>query len=132
MPDTGPSPEFLKGLYEALRGRAAGLAPHFQPGYDSAELDGADVETLWHRRSMPLEAEWALHRARNPDGTPTYTREQIGLMVFKDREKLAKSGGRVEPKEWIAWTNSTARRMEKKRAARETSEAPTPPAEGEV
>lgn len=127
---TGPDQAFLDGLYQTIRKRAAGMAPHFQPGYDATELDGDDLEAVWNERAMPLEAEWELHRALGPDGvTPLYTREQIGLMVFPKRERLAKSGGRVEPKEWISWANSTAKRMEKRRAERAMM-SPTPPEGG--
>lgn len=113
-----PSPEFLEGLYQRMRARAAGMAPRFQPGTDSTELDGDDLETLWNKRAMPVEQEWELHRAVKEDSTPLYSREQIGLMVFPEREKLAKSGGRVEPKEFIRWANRTAQRMRARRDAR--------------
>ena len=122
---SGPDKDFFEGLYQSMRGRAAGMAERFKPGYGSKELDGDDLETLWNRRAMSIEQEWALHRELNQDGTPAYTREQIGLQVFPDREKLAKSGGRVEPREFISWTNAMARRMEKKRAERaQVSAAP--------
>lgn len=111
----GPDDAFLEGLYQTIRKRAAGMAVHLQPGYGAKELDGDELETVWNRRAMPLEAEWELHRAKKEDGTPLYTRRQIGLMVFPDREKLAKSGGRVEPKEVTKWVNSVARRMAAKR-----------------
>lgn len=128
MPDLQqPGPAFLEGMYQAIRSRAAGMAPRFQPGYDATELDGDDLEVVWNERAMPLEQEWELHRAMKPDGTPLYTREQIGLMVFHKREKLAKSGGRVEPKEWISWTNQTAKRMAAKREARAAAQAALAP-----
>jgi len=118
MADQQVNAEFLEGLYQTIRKQASGMAPKFSPGYDSAELDGDELETVWNRRAMPIEQEWALHRAVKEDGTPLYSRRQIGLMVFPDREKLAKSGGRVEPHEWISWTNQTARRMAQRRAER--------------
>lgn len=118
MADQHVNAEFLEGLYQTIRKRAAGMAPNFSPGYDSKELDGDDLETVWNRRAMPLEDEWELHRAVQEDGvTPLYTKEQIGLLVFPDREKLAKSGGRVEPSEWIRWVNFQAKRMAAKREA---------------
>jgi hypothetical protein len=121
---TGPDEGFLEGLYQAFRSRAEGLAPMFQPGYDATEMDGDDIETVWNRRSMSLEDEWKLHQAKNPDGSPMYSRELIGSMVFKDREGLIRSGGRVEPKEWIAFANTTAKRMAAKREARAAAMSP--------
>lgn len=118
---SGPDKTFLEGLYQAMRARAATMAPHFQPGYGAQELDGDDLETLWNHRSLTLEQEWELWRARNPDGTPMYTPELIGSMVFKDREGLIRSGGRVEPKEWIGWANSTAKRMQARREAKQVA-----------
>jgi hypothetical protein len=126
---SGPDEGFLEGLYQAMRSRAQGMAPMFQPGADSTELTPDDKFTLWERRAIPLEQEWELWRAKNPDGTPMYTREQIGLMVFRDREKLSKSGGHLEPKEWIAEANHLAREASKRRAAAQM--AMTPP-EGTV
>lgn len=119
---SGPDDAFLEGMYQTMRKRAESMAPHFRPGYGAKELDGDELETVWNRRALTLEQEWELHRAVAEDGvTPRYTREQIGLLVFPDREKLAKSGGRVEPKEWISWVNSTAKRMAARRAAREAA-----------
>lgn len=122
---------FLEGLYRAMRRRAETLAAHFQPGYDAKELDGDDFEALWNRRHLTIEQEWELWRARNTDGTPMHTPEMIGSMVFRDREKLIKSGGRVEPKEWISFANTTAKRMAAKRAQQQSALALTP-VEGEV
>ena len=129
MPDT-PTPKFIEGLYDAIRKRAADLAPKFGPGYGTKALTPDDLEAVWNRRSMPLEQEWNLWRqGRTPETAhlPTLTPAQIGLMVFPEREKLAKSGGRVEPSEFISWTNQTAKRMAEKRAARQ---AAAPPMEG--
>lgn len=126
---TGPDRDFLEGMYQQMRGRASEMAPRFKPGYGATELDGDELEAVWDKRAMSLEQEWELHRAVNEDGTPKLTREQIGLMVFPERERLAKSGGRVEPREMIAWVNQTARRMEQRRAQRAML---PPPIEGEV
>jgi hypothetical protein len=116
----GPNRDFLKGAYEAMRTRAQGIADQMKPGVGATELDSDDFETVWNRRAMSLEEEWELWRQRQPDGvTPLYSPEQIGTMVFKDREKLIKSGGRVEPKEWISFANTAAKRMRAKREARE-------------
>lgn len=111
--------DFLEGLYQAMRKRAEGLANHFKPGYDTKELTPDDVETIWNRRHLTIEQEWELWRAVNPDGTPMYTPEMIGSMVFKDREGLIRSGGRVEPKEWTRFANQTAKRMAERRAQRQ-------------
>ena len=122
--------EFLEGMYQAMRKRAESMAPHFKPGYDAKELDGDDLDTVWNRRAMSLEQEWELHRAVNEDGSPKFTRRQIGLMVFPDREKLAKSGGRVEPAEVISWVNSTAKRMAARREVRVAEQSTMMPMEG--
>ena len=134
MPPKMPSDDFLAGLYETMRGRAAGLAPHFQPGYGATELDGDDLETVWNRRAMPIEKEWELWRqGRTPETAhlPMLSPEHIGLLVFPDREKLAKSGGRVEPHEFISWTNAMAKRMAAKRDAQAAMNlAPSEPMDG--
>jgi hypothetical protein len=117
MPGPQDTPAFIEGLYEAMRKRAADLAPNFAPGYGTKEMTPEDVDLVWNRRVMPVEQEWELWRQTKPDGTPMYTPNQIGLLVFPDREKFAKSGGRVEPAEWIPFVNQTAKRMAAKREA---------------
>src|SRR5688572_9510132 len=99
MASTKDTPAFVKGLYEAMKKRAADIAPQFAPGYGTKELTPDDAYEIWHRRAMPLEKEWALWGETLPDGSPKYTPEQIGLLVFPDREKYVKSGGRIEPKD---------------------------------
>lgn len=121
MPEPQVDAKFLEGLYQAMRRRAADLAPHFKPGYDAKELTEDELETVWNRRFLTLEEEWALWRERNPDGTPKHTPEMIGRMVFQQREPLAKAGGRIEPKEQIGWVNQTAQRMARKRAERQAA-----------
>jgi len=123
-----PTPEFIEGLYEAMKARAASLAPHFTPGYGSKAMNADDEDVVWNRRKIPVEQEWELWRQKKPDGTPMFTPSQIGLMVFPDREKFAKSGGRVEPKDWITFANRTAQRMAAKREAQQQSaEMSAPP-----
>lgn len=128
MPGT-PTPEFIEGLYDAMRKRAADMAPSFAPGYGTKKMTPEDVETVWNRRAMPVEQEWELWRAVKPDGSPMYTPAQIGMQVFPEREKFAKSGGRVEPKEWITFANQTAKRMAAKREAQQAALS-APPMEG--
>jgi hypothetical protein len=130
MPDT-PTPHFIEGLYQAMRKRAADLAPHFAPGYGTKAMTPDDLDAVWNRRAMPLEQEWELHRQKKDDGTPLYTPAQIGLLVFPEREKLAKSGGRVEPSEWISWSNQQAKRQAAKREAQQRQLETPPPMEGE-
>lgn len=122
-----PTPEFIEGLYNAMRKRAADMAPHFAPGYGTKEMTPEDTELVWNRRAMPVEQEWALWRAVKEDGTPMYTPAQIGMQVFPEREKLAKSGGRVEPKEWITFSNTLAKRMAAKREGQQQAAMAAPP-----
>lgn len=112
---TGLRDEFFEGLYQQQRARAAAMAEASDVDSSVKKLTPEEFSTIWNRRAMPLEKEWELFRQRNEDGTPTYTREQIGLMVFPDREKLAKSGGKFEPREFIKNANAIARRESAKR-----------------
>lgn len=116
---------FMEGLYQQMKQRAKSMAPMLSTDEDARKLNADDVSMLWNRRSMPVEKEWELFRARNPDGTPMFTREQIGLMVFPDREGLAKRGGRIEPKDQISFVNQTAQREAMKRQAQMPPSDPT-------
>lgn len=118
---TGYGKPFFRGLFEQMKGHAMGMAG----AADADELEKLTPDEklmLWNRRAMPIEKEWELHREVNPDGTPRYTPEDIGLMVFPDRERLAKSGGRIEPKEFAREANRLAKRAAERRAL----EAPPP------
>jgi hypothetical protein len=118
VPLAEPNSDFLEGLWQQARARVGDMAGQFTPDPETTKtLDSGDVETLWNLRAMPLEKEWELHRATKPDGSPMFTPEQIGLMVFPHRERLMKSGGRVEPKEQVRWANQMAKRQQAKRMA---------------
>ena len=112
-----PNDDFMEGLYQQMKSRAELMAPQLAPDTDAKKLTPVDVDMLWDRRHMSLEEEWRLWRQTNADGSPMFTREQIGLMVFRDREGLSKRGGRIEPKDQIPWTNQQAKRAEARRAA---------------
>jgi hypothetical protein len=123
VPLVEPSSEFLDGLWEQAKARVADMAGQFAPDKaDTRKLTPDDISMLWNTRAMPLEKEWELWRAVKPDGSPMYTREEIGKLVFPEREKLALRGGRIEPKSQISWVNAEAKRQEAKRLA----QAPPP------
>lgn len=116
---------FLRGAFETLMKRAEGMAPHFAAS-GGKKLSDEEIETAWNTRALSVEQEWELWRQGNTPETahlPKLTPEEIGLKVFPHREKLAKSGGRIEPKQFIGWANSYAERQFKKQ---------TEPTEGEV
>jgi hypothetical protein len=122
MPVSNPDDEYMEGLWQRIKAEVGQMAPMLAPDTDARKLNGDDVSMLFNKRHMSLEEEWNLWRAKNPDGTPMFTREMIGLMVFKDREGLAKRGGRLEPKDQIQWVNQQAKRE----AARRQAQAPPP------
>lgn len=119
---TGLNEQFFEGLYQQMRKTAAGMAGAADADDDLKKLTLDEKLRLWDQRDMPVEKEWELHRAVNEDGSPMYSPRQIGLMVFKNRERIAKSGGNIEPKEFIKEAN----RLEKLAAARRSSLAPPP------
>lgn len=102
---------FMRGAMEAAIEKAKGLAPYFGPGYGAKKVQPDEINTAWNTREMSVEQEWDLWRQRKPDGSPMYTPEEIGLKVFPHRERLAKSGGRIQPRDWIAWANQQAERQ---------------------
>lgn len=113
------SEEFMRGLFEQTVEKARGVAAYMSPGLGGKKLTPAEEEMAWSERALSVEQEWDLWRlGRTPEtaGQRPLTPEEIGLQVFPKRERIAKSGGRVQPKEWVAWVNSYAERQRKKRA----------------
>lgn len=109
-PQDRPSQQFLDGLWEATKGRAASMAPVFGEGAGGTTLSQAKIDVLWNERHLSPEQEAELWQQG-------LTPEEIGLQVFKNRERLMKSGGRIEPAQWISWCNRQARRMHDQRQA---------------
>lgn len=125
MPLVEPNEEFLEGLYQHLKQRVQGMATQLSPDTEvTKKLNQDEISTLWNTRGMPLDAEWEMWRQLQPDGTPRFTPEQIGLAVFPHREGLAKRGGRIEPREQARWVNS---RAQWETAKREAEAAGLPP-----
>lgn len=116
-----PDDAFMEGLYQTFMSKAKGMAP-FINSDGAKKLTPDEISLLWNKRAMPIEKEWELHRAVNPDGSPMYSREQIGLMVYPERERLAKSGGNIEPKAFIGQANRIAQREAAKRQAAQATE----------
>jgi len=100
-----PQEDFSAGLWDAMKGSVAGVSDHFAPGFGSKELTPAEELSIWNERQLSLEQEWELWRAG-------FTPQEIGLKVFGNRQRLAKSGGRVEPADEIAYANRLALRAE--------------------
>lgn len=113
------SEAFMRGLWDATKAKAAGMAAYAAPGMGGRELSDEEIAQAWNTRALSVEQEWDLWRQRKPDGSPQYTPEEIGMQVFPHREKLAKSGGRVEPKDWIGWANRRAEHEQKKLDSRQ-------------
>lgn len=134
MADEAPSKKLVAGLYKAMLGRARSLAPHFEPGDGSKKLTPDDELTVWNYRELDQEQEWELWRAVKPDGTPQLTPEEIGDKVFPKRRPLITGGGRIEPKEQIAYAMRIAKRAQQRAEAEQTTpEMPAVPGwEGEL
>lgn len=122
MPNAEPDAAFLEGAYQALKLRVQGMAKNLTPDKEAKRLTPDEISTLWNTRHMTLEQEWELWKALKPDGTPLYSPEAIGMLVFRDRERLAKSGGNVEPADQI----KTANRIAKQEAVKRAANAPPP------
>lgn len=121
---------FLRGLFDAAIERARRLSEYMSPGAGGKRMTDDEIEQAWNERAMPVEQEWELWKiGKTPEtaGMRPLTPEEIGLRVFPRREKLAKSGGRVRPSEFIGWTNNYA---ERRRKAKEQQQAPMMGAEG--
>src|SRR5215475_7294483 len=120
-PADRPQEEFSRGLWEAMKGSTAAVADHFAPGFGGKELSPQEELAIWNERHLTLEQEWELWRAG-------FTPEEIGLKVFQNRQRLAKSGGRLEPAQEIAYANAIAKRSEQaKREADASPHEPTQP-----
>jgi hypothetical protein len=104
--------QHLRGLWDQMKARAKGMSIVYGPGYDNKPLSREEEKTLFRQRALSVEQEHELWRATNQDGSPMYTPERIGQLVFDQREKLAKSGGRIEPKQWIKYLNDLAAEVE--------------------
>lgn len=105
----------LEGLWNRMKDMAGGMAGVYGQGYNTKPLNEHEELMLWNKRALSLDQEWALWRqGRTPEtqGQPILTPEEIGLKVFPEREKLAKSGGRVEPKDWHAYIKKMADKSE--------------------
>ena len=118
MPDPkdAPTTQFLDGLWEAVKGRAASMAPVFGSGSGGTTLSRDQIDLLWNERHLTPEQEAALWQQG-------LTPEEIGMQVFKNRERLMKSGGRIEPSQWISWANRQAQRMHDKQQAEQPAPA---------
>lgn len=116
MPEPTEAELFTQGLWTSMKERAAGAARVYGPGSNNKELTPDEEATIWNTRTMPLEKEWDLWRQG-------LTPEEIGLQVFGDREKLVKSGGRLEPKDWARKIESLMPRAKALREAQQQQEA---------
>lgn len=103
MPTSQSAEQFAAGLWDSMRGHVAALAPHFSPGYGNSELTPEQELAIWNDRQLSIEQEWELW-------DQGLSAEEIGMRVFPYREQLVKSGGRVEPEQWIAKANALAKR----------------------
>lgn len=114
-----PTQKFMDNLWEAVKGRAKAMAPVFGEGSGGTALSRDHIDMLWSERHLTPEQEAQLWRqGRTPEsiaaGEKPLTPEEIALQVFQNRERLMKSGGRIEPNQWVSWCNATARRMQEK------------------
>ncbi len=114
---------YLSGLWESMKQRSAGLATTVGPGVDTKSLTPLQHDQLWDERFLTIEQEWKLwEQGRTPEtaGQPILSPEEIGMRVFANREKLAKTGGRLEPSAWYAYTSRMAARAEARRQGADT------------
>jgi hypothetical protein len=115
---------FLRGLFETTVEKARGMSAYMAPGLGGKKLSDEDVSLAWNTRALTVEQEWDLWRiGRTPEtaGQRILTPEEIGMQVFPHRERIAKSGGRVQPKEWFSWVNQRAERERKKKEQQQPS-----------
>lgn len=112
------SEAFLRGLWDATVNKAQGMSGYMAPGLGGQKMTPDDIDEAWNHRALTVEQEWDLWRQgstpeRIAAGERKLTPEEIGMQVFPHREKLAKSAGRVQPKDWIGWVNQQANRQVK-------------------
>lgn len=115
MPDS-KSEMLISGLWDRLKEKAKGVGGLAAPGVNMDRLTPDEELAIWNRRAIPIEQEWEMWRAGK-------TPEEIGMAVFPDREKLVKSGGRIEPSQWFAYSMKMAQKAE---AARQQGGQPPP------
>jgi hypothetical protein len=157
MADETPTTQMVSGLWDQMKDKAAGLGGLIGAGYGATALSQDDEDMLWDQRFLTIEQEHDLWRARKqvpvmgpdgrpvagPDGSPLmqdtaeprYTPEEIGKLVFQNREALAKRGGNLEPKDQYRKFATLAQRAERRRLAVEQEQQQPdvmPPAEGMV
>ena len=122
MPDQTQQERYLSGLWNQMKQRSAGLATTVGPGIDTKSLTPAEHDRLWDERFLTIEQEHDLWRqGRTPEtaGQPILSPEEIGMRVFQNREKLAKTGGRLEPSQWYDYISRMADRAERRRQGAE-------------
>jgi hypothetical protein len=121
--EQSPHEQMVSGLWDKLKERAGGLGGLIGKGYDATPLSEDDEAMLWSRRALSVEQEWDLWRQG-------LTPEEIGMQVFPDRERLVKSGGRIEPSQWYSRANTLAARAERTRAGQDDQQSVSMPTEG--
>lgn len=109
-----------QAMWERLKQDATNASGIFSGQGHSKKLSLDEKLAVWNDRALSVEQEWELWRqGRTPEsiarGEKPLSPEEIGLKVFPKREQLYKSGGNVEPKDWIKEANYLAQEAEKRR-----------------
>ena len=105
MPKESRAERFGREYYEHEKEASKGLADVYGTGYQGKKLTRAEEKLIWMARVdkdgkpgiSDEEAQQWLAAGKS--------REEVGMHMFPQREPLAKSGGRVEPKDWITFAN---------------------------
>lgn len=122
MPDDSKTEVFISGLWDRMKERAAGMAAAYGGGMNTKKLTRDEEKLLFRARTDAdgkpgISDEEAISHLQ-----AGMSREAVGLLMYPRREKLAKSGGRLEPKDWIDYLNRLADEVEAEDRAGEAAQ----------
>lgn len=120
MPREMDQKAYAAALWERLKADASNASGIFSGQGHAKKLTLDEKLAIWNDRALSVEQEHDLWRqGRTPETAhlPILSPEEIGLKVFPKREQLYKSGGNVEPKDWIKEANFLGQEAEKRRRA---------------
>lgn len=124
-----PTQQFMDGLWESVKSRAEAMAPVVGSGAGGKTLNSREIDMLWAEKHLsPAQVEDLWRIGRTPEsiarGEKPLTVEEISMREHGNRERLMKSGGRIEPAQWIAWANRQAQRAQDQQNAQQSPAQP--------
>jgi hypothetical protein len=116
---------FGRDYYEHEKQASKGLAGEYGTGYGGKKLTRAEEKLIFMSRVgkdgkpgiSDEEAQQMLAAGKSP--------EEVGMLMFPQREPLAKSGGRIEPKDVIDWVNKIADEIAHQELAMRSASGPS-------